>query len=205
MLMHRANASHHRQILQDFSLINFYEMMPKLFICLREFSLFRHYSDGKERASGYTHNYQDTCGIDLNALSTHTFPSDTEMQEAVDAIYQEAENLWFMLGFIPSDSSTSGSGKILSISSWFPTHNDIFIPPVHHTTPGLGMYMMMLTWTMKVMSTRNQLAKKITLLPWSCKRNGSYQKSQLKLCHEDKVNTLSYAVIALIVNDSLEM
>ena len=106
-----------RQILQDFSLVNFYEMIPKLFIRLREFALFVHYSDGKERASGYTHNYQDTRGIDLNALST--FPSDTEMQEVADKAYQEAENLWFMLGFIPSDCSASGSGKLLSISSWF--------------------------------------------------------------------------------------
>ena len=71
-----------RQILQDFTMHDFQFMIPKLFIRLREAALFgpSHLSDGKERASGYTHNYRDTRDIDLNALST--FPSDHEIQEA---------------------------------------------------------------------------------------------------------------------------
>ena len=56
------------------------------------------------------------------------------MQDAADAAYQEAENLWFMFGFVPSANSTSGSGKLPSLSSWFLTCNlnDKFIPPVRN-------------------------------------------------------------------------
>jgi hypothetical protein len=40
-----------RQILQDFTMLDFYHMIRKLFIQLREFALFGHFSDGKERAT----------------------------------------------------------------------------------------------------------------------------------------------------------
>lgn len=190
-----------RQILQDFSLVNFYEMIPKLFIRLREFALFGHYSDGKERASGYTHNYQDTRGIDLNALST--FPSDTEMQEAADKAYQEAENIWFMLGFIPSDCSASGSGKLPSISSWFPTRNDKFIPPVGHSDAPINGHDNIDSDYESDLDEELEPAGSVTVelqeaMDW-------IENLNLSFTVEDKVNTLSYAAIALTVNDSLEM
>jgi hypothetical protein len=194
-----------RQILQDFSLVNFYEMMPKLFIRLREFALFGHYSDGKERASGYTHSYQDTRGIDLNALST--FPSDAEMQEAADAAYQEAENLWFMLGFVPSDSSTqaSGSGKLPSLSSWFPTRNDKFIPPVRRSdAPGNGHDGVDDDYESDV--DDDQAGKENDPVAVELQKAMDHiENLDLSFAVEDKVNTLSYAAIALTVNDLLEM
>jgi hypothetical protein len=194
-----------RQILQDFSLLNFYEMIPKLFIRLREFALFGHYSDGKERASGYTHNYQDTRGIDINALST--FPSDTEMQEAADAAYQEAENLWFMLGFLPSNNSSSGSGKLPSLRSWFPTHNDNFIPPVRHSdAPGNGHDDVGSDYESDV-DVEPLVAdkEKYPVAMELQKAMDQIEKFNLSFDVEDKVNTLSYAAIALTVNDSIEM
>ena len=201
-----------RQILQDFSLVNFYEMIPKLFIRLREFALFGHYSDGKERASGYTHNYQDTRGIDLNSLST--FPSDTEMQDMADAAYQEAENLWFMLGYIPSDSSTSGSGKLPSIRSWFPTHNDNLIPPARHSdAPGNGheshdSFDSDYESDVGEDSGEEPLVAGNENYPVAMelqKAMDQIESFNLSFAVEDKVNTLSYAAIALTINDSLEM
>lgn len=195
-----------RQILQDFSLANFYEMMPKLFLRLREFAFFGKFSDGKERASGYTHNYQDTRGIDLNALST--FPSDTEMQEAANSAYQEAENLWFMLGFVPSDISTSGSGKLPSLSSWwFPTRNDDsdFVPQVHNSVaPGIGRDGVDSDYESDVDDDR--AGKESFPVAMELQRTmDQIENLDLSFAVEDKVNTLSYAAIALTVNDSLEM
>jgi hypothetical protein len=108
-----------QQILQDFTSHDFQHMVPKLFVQIREAALFgpSHFSDGKERASGYTHNYRDTRDIDLNALST--FPLDNEIQEATVMANQQAENLWFLLGFFPSDESSSTT-QLPSIKHGFP-------------------------------------------------------------------------------------
>ena len=123
-----------RQILQDFTMHDFQYMIPKLFVRVREAALFgpSHFSDGKERASGYTHNYRDTRDIDFNALST--FPSDNEIQEAAVMAYQQAENLWFLLGFVPSDEAY----HLPSIKTWFSSDENIpFEPPVRHCEDAL--------------------------------------------------------------------
>jgi hypothetical protein len=100
-------------------------MIPKLFIRLREFAFFGHLPDGKERASGYTHNYYDNRDIDLNALST--FPSDQEIQDSAAVVYQEAENLWFLLGHSaavnPVPLAVQHITKLPSMSSWFQADN----------------------------------------------------------------------------------
>jgi hypothetical protein len=46
-------------------MLNFHYMIPKLFVRLREHALFSKFSDGKERASGYTHTYTDNRDVDL--------------------------------------------------------------------------------------------------------------------------------------------
>jgi hypothetical protein len=188
--------------------MNFYEMMPKLFICIREFALFGHYLDGKERASGYTHNYQDTRGIDLNALST--FPSDSEMQEAANAAYQEAENLWFMLGFVPSDSSSSGLGKLPSICSWFLTScKETFIPPVRHSNaPDNECDGIDSDYESDIDDSDEKTRKENDAQAVAVELQEAMdqiEKLNLSFDVEDKVNTLSYAAISLTINDLLEM
>jgi hypothetical protein len=89
-----------RQIIKVFTELDFHYMIPKLFIRLREHTLFGDFSDSKERASGYTHTYTDNRGVNLVELST--YPSDNEIQDAAKLAYEEAENLWTLLGAPPS-------------------------------------------------------------------------------------------------------
>jgi hypothetical protein len=104
------------QIIKDFTLLDFIYMLPKLFIRLCEHTLFSTFSDGKERASGYSHTYTDSRDVDLVALST--YPSDDEISEVVKTAYEEAENLWTLLGAPPS-LTCGGQTKLPSIRSWF--------------------------------------------------------------------------------------
>jgi hypothetical protein len=104
-----------RQIIKDFTLLDFYYMIPKLFIRLREHALFSKFSDGKERASGYAHTYTDTSDIDLVALSI--YPSDDDLNDAAKLAYEEAENLWTLLGAPPL--APNMSTRLPSIRAWF--------------------------------------------------------------------------------------
>lgn len=95
-------------------------MVPKLLIQLREFVLFGHFSDGKERASGYTHTYGNTCKINLKALST--FPSDEQINDAARDAYQQAENLWSLLEVVPA-LLNDNVFRLPSIHTWFVDEN----------------------------------------------------------------------------------
>jgi hypothetical protein len=108
-----------RQIIKDFTMLDFYYMIPKLFIRLREHAVFSKFSDGKERASGYTHTYTDNRDTDLVALSI--YPSDDDLHNAAKVAYEEAENLWTLLGAPPSAPNVSN--RLPSIRAWFPEHN----------------------------------------------------------------------------------
>ena len=104
-----------RQIVKDFTMLNFYYIIPKLFIRLHEHLLFSKFSDGKERASGYTHTYMDNCNVDLVALSI--YPSNDDINEAAKTAYEEAENLWTLLGAPPA--APNMSTRLPSIRAWF--------------------------------------------------------------------------------------
>ncbi|KAJ3816230.1 hypothetical protein F5880DRAFT_1619596 [Lentinula raphanica] len=52
--------------------------------------------DGKARARGYNHSYLDRRGIDVAALSA--FPSDSELDDASRAAYDDAISLFSLLG-----------------------------------------------------------------------------------------------------------
>ena len=105
-----------RQIIKDFTMLDFYYMIPKLFIRLRKHSLFSKFSDGKERASGYSHTYTDNRDVDLVALSL--YPSDEEINDATKTAYEEAKNLWTLLG-APSSAPRIPSIRLPSIRAWF--------------------------------------------------------------------------------------
>lgn len=119
-----------RQIIKDFTELDFYQMIPKLFIRLREHALFSKFSDGKERASGYNHTYTDNRDVDMVALST--YPTDDELEAAAKVAYEEAENLWTLLGAPPSISQDTPV-QLPSIQAWFKeeqqledtTHSDL--------------------------------------------------------------------------------
>jgi hypothetical protein len=104
-----------RQIIKDFTMLDFYYMIPKLFIRLREHELFSKFSNGRERASGYTHTYTDNRDVDLVTLSI--YPSDDDISEAAKVAYEEAENFWTILGAPPA--APNMSTRLPSIHSWF--------------------------------------------------------------------------------------
>ena len=80
-------------------MLDFYHLVLKIFIRLRIFTKSTLATVGKDTASGYAHTYSDCRGIDLTALST--FPTDEEINEAARFVYEEAEDLLFILGVSP--------------------------------------------------------------------------------------------------------
>lgn len=183
-----------RQIIPDFTLLDFYYMIPKLFVQLREAALFRQFSDGKERASGYTHTYADVRGIDLIALST--YPSDDGINRAAKNGFQQAENLWSLLGVPP----TSNSALLPSIRSWFnespssskpsypePPHSDVdsdYDSDVGSDAPDD--------------EDRPAIQVEHALEHLEAVKLASFAE-------EDKVNNLAFAAVALAVQDSITM
>lgn len=144
----------------------------------------------------------DNRDIDLNALST--FPSDSEIQDAATTAHQQAENLWFLLGFIPSESDILPSVvQLPSIASWF------FEPP----GPGSDS------------ETQISNEKEIVDSDYEsdidherdCSDSEHPEVAQLEAAmnriedikmsfdEEDKVNRLSFATVALSINDSMAM
>ncbi|KAF8804267.1 hypothetical protein BYT27DRAFT_7010987, partial [Phlegmacium glaucopus] len=85
-----------RLIIKDFTMLDFYYMVLKLFIKLQQAVLSSKFSDGKARASGYNHTYTDTRGIDIQALST--YPTNSDINDIAVCTYGEAESLFALPG-----------------------------------------------------------------------------------------------------------
>ena len=109
-----------RQIVKDFTMLDFHHMVPKLFIKLREAFFLARSSDGKARASGYSHTHTDTRGINLLALST--YPTNLEIQEATNRAYEEAHSLLAYLG-LTAENLYCSRPSLPSISSWWEDDN----------------------------------------------------------------------------------
>ncbi|KAJ3835366.1 hypothetical protein F5878DRAFT_663927 [Lentinula raphanica] len=81
-------------------LLNFYEVLPKFLVCLREDQFFDHATDtSKDRARGYHHTYTDSHDIDIALLAV--FLSNNEIEAAAMQAYGEAESLFVFLGVSP--------------------------------------------------------------------------------------------------------
>ena len=105
-----------RQMVKDFTCENFQQMIPKIHIKLREALFSVWVNDGKARASGYSHTYADSRGINIKALST--YPTDGEIQQAADRAFQEAESLFALLGVSSADLGGSAP-QLPGISAWY--------------------------------------------------------------------------------------
>ncbi|KAF8905727.1 hypothetical protein CPB84DRAFT_1823080 [Gymnopilus junonius] len=107
-----------RQIVKDFTMLDFHEMVPKLFNQLRQAALSSKFSDGKARASGYNHTYTDARGIDILALST--YPSNDDINDAAIRAYGEAESLFALLGVTAADLyfQSSAPVQLPGIRTW---------------------------------------------------------------------------------------
>jgi hypothetical protein len=181
-----------RQILPDFTVLDFIYMIPKLFVRLREAIFLQTTSDGKERASGYNHTYHDNRDINLNALSI--FPSDSEIQDAIESAYEESENLWHFLGFnIDWDLADVDTVRLPTIESWFTPgqKSSTLCDPIDSD------YESDLEPEEVRVSETRQIHDAITHLETA--------KQKLSLDEEDKVSNLTFAAVSLAVNDSMEM
>jgi len=99
--LHSSEACEHvfaeaRKIVKDFSMLDFFYMVPKLRIKIRHALLSSRISNSKARANGYNHTYIDSTGIDIVKLGT--FPTDEEIEEISEIAGAEAKELISFLG-----------------------------------------------------------------------------------------------------------
>ncbi|KAF8166954.1 hypothetical protein BJ912DRAFT_1149772 [Pholiota molesta] len=108
-----------RDIVKDFTFLDFIYMIPKLRVKLHEAVLRGKSLNAKATASGYSHTYFDNHGLNLVILST--FPSDAEIQVASQEAFQEADSLIALLG-VQADALHSPAHPLPfpSIDAWAP-------------------------------------------------------------------------------------
>ncbi|KAF8687978.1 hypothetical protein AX14_003566 [Amanita brunnescens Koide BX004] len=126
--LHSTEACEHlfgmaRQIVQDFTMMDFINMLPKLAVKVREATLRGRQaspSDMKAQAAGYNHTYLDTHDVDLMALAS--FPSAIRIQGLAAEAADEASSLIALLGILPDSLVAGGnsgnSGPLPPITSW---------------------------------------------------------------------------------------
>ncbi|KAJ7691884.1 hypothetical protein B0H17DRAFT_1133424 [Mycena rosella] len=107
-----------RDIVKDFSFLDFIFMILKLRITMCEAVLSGKASDGKEAAQGYTHTYFDAAGAELAKLPV--YPSNDEIKEAA----AECESLIALLGITPAQLYENVPAPLPGITAWFPESDD---------------------------------------------------------------------------------
>ncbi|OSC96522.1 hypothetical protein PYCCODRAFT_1379012 [Trametes coccinea BRFM310] len=130
-----------QKLVKDFTFLDFLYMVPRLSVLIRSACRFAQTSDPGARASGYAHTYFDHGDANLAFLSV--FPSDIDITDATQEAWDEACNLWDLLGVNPPDlfsASTAAGGApgpqatiLPSITSWFspgedPVYDDLYDP-----------------------------------------------------------------------------
>ncbi|KAF8328951.1 hypothetical protein F5887DRAFT_1287968 [Amanita rubescens] len=107
-----------RQIVKDFTALDFFQMIPKLRIQLRHSTLHGINHNANARAGGYAHTYTDTKGMDLRALCA--FPSDADIAMAAEQAAHESESLIALLGVsVPQLYGTGPFASLPSIAAWY--------------------------------------------------------------------------------------
>lgn len=113
-----------RQIVEDFTMLDFIYMIPKLRVKMRQAILQQKTSVSKVQASGYNHTYFDMAGLD--ELNLATFPSDADIEIAAQEASEEADSLIRLLGLRPQQINQFSLKNdhispvfLPSIDSWF--------------------------------------------------------------------------------------
>ncbi|THH21626.1 hypothetical protein EUX98_g8318 [Antrodiella citrinella] len=88
-----------RQIVADFTMLDYHHMVNKLTVKLREAVLCSRLSDSRATAAGYNHTYFDMCDMDLTALSS--FPLQCDIPSIAERAAAEADSLLLLLGIAP--------------------------------------------------------------------------------------------------------
>lgn len=105
-----------RTLVKDFTMLDFYQMVKKLFIRLRMFTQSTLPAVDKSTDAGYTQTYADCRGIDLTALSA--FPTDEQINEAARQAYDEADSLLSILGVSPDLFTEPTADATPSTTPW---------------------------------------------------------------------------------------
>lgn len=114
-----------RQVVKDFSIIDFHSMIEKLRFKIREAVLLAEACNPRAIASGYNYSYVDSSGIDFGSLVAHI--RDPDIPVLADVAMQKAESVISLLGLVPSlVQSGSPAAPVLlpSISSWLPNESE---------------------------------------------------------------------------------
>ncbi len=130
--LHSSEACEHtfgesRHIVKDFAMLDFLYMIPKLRLKMRQAILKAKSSDGKSRASGYTHTYFDMAGLDQMKLAI--FPSDDEIEQAAVQAADECDSLISLLGLVPIQVSSFATNRpvtsvsLPAIGSWYQSNS----------------------------------------------------------------------------------
>lgn len=96
-----------RKMIKEFSALDFYLLIPKLRLRVREANLSSRSSDAKKRAGGYAHGYLESKGVKLPALCI--FPDDHTIDEESACAFEEACSLFDLLGVVKSRSKPIGN------------------------------------------------------------------------------------------------
>ena len=128
--LHSTEACEHifgecRKLVEDFTFLDFLYMIPRLFVLVRAACQSGATSDPRARASGYAHTYFDCGKVNLALLAL--YPTDDEIALVAKEAWEEATNLWDLLGVAPSDLLTPEATlptKFPSVASWFPPGDD---------------------------------------------------------------------------------
>ena len=174
-----------RQIVKDFTEKDFRDMEPKLFIKIRQAIFTAHATDGKARASGYSHTYTDGRGINMTALSL--YPTNRDIDEAAVRAYGEAESLFGFLG-VSSRELHASSTILPGIQSW--VLDDHSVPDLVEDTNDSD-----LLCDEEDESDYDDYQAVID----------SLEDSSIGISQQKKLNRYRYATIALSVDEQMEM
>ncbi|KAJ6459147.1 hypothetical protein C8R47DRAFT_1028273 [Mycena vitilis] len=111
-----------RNIVKDFTFLDFIYMAPKLRVTMREAVLSGKASDEKWAAQGYKHTYFDTVGADIAKLAT--YPSDDEIKQASEEAAAECESVIALLGISPAQLYENRAAPLPGIGTWFSDEPD---------------------------------------------------------------------------------
>ncbi|TBU21591.1 hypothetical protein BD311DRAFT_743520 [Dichomitus squalens] len=115
-----------RKLRKDFTHLDFIYMQPRLSLLVRAACRSRTTNDPRATAGGYAHSVYDPEKANLPLLSV--FPTDAEIRQAAVDGWDEAGNLWALLGVAPSDLLSTDNHRsfetLPSVTSWFCSGED---------------------------------------------------------------------------------
>ncbi|KAI0629632.1 hypothetical protein C8Q77DRAFT_1065756 [Trametes polyzona] len=183
-----------RKLIKDFTHLDFLYMVPRLSILVRAACRFATTSDPRARAGGYAHTYFDSGNADLALLAV--FPSDSAIAVASQEAWDEASNLWDLLGVSPPDifpqaapASQPTSTVLPSVSSWFPHGED----PVYDCDPDAPS-----EDEFQESDSEDELCESALLQKFIDAEEGAPMRTALT---EERMTSLTCAAVALTLND----